>query len=226
MEAIALEVQKRDITGKQVKQIRNQDQVPGVVYGGGSKPRNVAVAYGVFEKFYRKAGDSSLIDLKVGDDSPVKVLVQEVQEDPIYGRYTHIDFRQVNMKEEIETTIELVFEGEAPAVKSKGGILVRNMDTVLVRCLPSALVSEIKIDLSALAEFGDGIRVKDLNIPEGMQIMTDGNDSIVVVNEPISEEELAELDEAPVEDVAAIEAEGEEEEGEEAAASDDTAKAE
>lgn len=217
MEAIALEAQKRDVTGKQVKQLRNQGQVPGVVYGAGSEPRNVAVTYGVFEKLYRNAGDSSLIDLKVGDDEPVKVLVQTIQKDPIYGRYTHIDFRQVDMKQEIETDIELLLEGEAPVVKGKGGILVRNLDKVSVRCLPTALVSNISVDLGSLEDFGQSIRVKDLQVPEGIEILTSENDSIVVVNEPISEEELAKLDETVVEDVAAVESEGEKKEGETAA---------
>lgn len=224
MEAIILEVQKRDITGKQVKQLRNQGQVPAVVYGGGSEPRNAAVAYGVFEKFYRNVGMSSLIDLKVGDDASVKALIQHVQRDPIYGRFVHIDFRQVNMKEEIETAINLVFEGEAPAVKAKGGFLVRNLDAVTVRCLPDALVSEIKVDLGSLEEFGEMIKVKDLQIPEGIRIMTSGDDTIAVVNEPISEEELSKLDEAPVEDVAAVESEEGKKEGETAA--DGDAKAE
>lgn len=224
MEAIILEIQKRDITGKQVKQLRDQGQVPAVVYGGGSEPRNAAVAYGVFEKCYRDVGTSSLIDLKIGDDAPVKVLIQEVQRDPIYGRFVHIDFRQVNMKEEIETDISLVFEGEAPAVKAKGGFLVRNLDSVTVRCLPDALVSEIKVDLGSLEEFGDMIKVKDLQVPERVRIMTSGDDTIAVVNEPISEEELSKLDEAPVEDVAAVESEEEKKEGE--AAADGDAKAE
>lgn len=224
MEAIILEVQKRDITGKKVKRLRAQGQVPAVVYGGGSEPRNAVVAYGVFEKFYRNVGMSSLIDLKVGDDAPVKVLIQYVQRDPIYGRFVHIDFRQVNMKEEIETNIDLVFEGEAPAVKAKGGFLVRNLDSVAVRCLPDALVSEIKIDLGSLEEFGDMIKVKDLQIPEGIRIMTSEDATIAVVNEPISEEELSKLDEAPVEDVTAVGSEEGKKEDEAAADSDTKAE--
>jgi len=209
MEAISLSVQKREVTGKQVAALRRDGLIPGTVYGAGSDPRNVAVVYGTFEKLYRNLSESQLVDLNIGEDEPVKVLVGEVQQDPIAGRFLHIDFRQVNMKEEIETDIELRVEGEAPAVKEKGGFLVTNLDTITVRCLPGDLVDHIAVDLSSLKEFGDTITVADLTAPTGITFVNEPEETVVVVEEPMSEEEIKALDEAVVEDVSAVKTEGE-----------------
>jgi large subunit ribosomal protein L25 len=87
-----------------------------------------------------------------------------------------------------------------------------------IECLPTALVSEIKVDLSQLETFDDVIRVKDLNIPEGIRVLQDQERSIAVVTPPLTEEQLAELEKAPEEAVEEVEVEGKgkEEEGEEA----------
>jgi len=210
MEAYSLSVDKREVTGRQVAALRREGLIPGTVYGAGTEPRNVSVAYGVFEKLYKKLSESSLVDLAVNGDEPVKVLVGEVQQDPIAGKFLHIDFRQVNMKEEIETDIELRFEGEAPAVKEKGGFLVTNLDTLTVRCLPGDLVDAIAVDLSSLKEFDDTITVADITPPAGITFVNEPEEAIGGVEEPMSEEEIKALDEAVVEDVSAVKTEGEE----------------
>lgn len=218
METYALTAQKRATTGKQVSALRGKGIIPACVYGGGSENRNLQLELGVFEKLYRNAGDSSLIDLAVDSETPVKVLVHDVQYDPIYDRITHVDFRQVNMKEKLETDIEVRLIGESPAVKGLGAILVQNKDTVGVRCLPGDLVNHIDIDVSSLKQFDDSIRVKDVVPPPGIEFTDDPEDSIAYAEEPISEEELAKLNEAVVEDVTAVKVEGEEKKAAEAAA--------
>lgn len=210
MESFNLEAQNREITGKQVSQLRRKGIIPAVVYGGGSDSRNISMDFGKFTKLYDEAGDSSLIDLAVGGEKPVKVLVHDVQYDPLYDRITHVDFRQVNMKEELEAEVGLTFIGEASAVKQFGGILVQNMDSVTARCLPSDLVPEIEVDLSTLSELNDTIRVRDIAPPPGMKFMNEPDDVIAVVNEPISEEEFEKLEGEVEEKVGEVEVEGEE----------------
>ena len=110
-----------------------------------------------------EAGRSVLIDLEI-DGEKRKVLIHDFQKHPLTNRFIHIDFYQVKMDEEIEANVEIVFVGEAPAVKELGGVLLKTMDEVLVRCLPADLPKEIKVDLSTLKTFDDRIFVKDLNI--------------------------------------------------------------
>jgi len=218
METLKLEAKTREITGKQTKQIRQAGFIPAVVYGHGVDSRNLAVDYRLFEKVLAEAGESSLVDLVIDGKEAVKVLIQDVQHDPIKGAVTHVDFRQVKMTEKLEADIEFEFVGEPPAVKELGAILVRSMDSVPVRCLPQYLVHSIAVDLSALKTFGDTVKIKDITPPEGMEFLAHADDVIAVVNEPISEEELKELESKPVEDVSAVKVETEEKKAEKAAA--------
>jgi len=217
METLKLEAKIREIKGKQSRQLRLKGVIPAVVYGHGVASRNLSVDYRVFEKTLAKAGESSLIDLAIDGQEPVKVLIQEVQHDPLKGVVTHVDFRQVKMTEKLETDIEFEFTGEAPAVKELGAILVRSMSKITVRCLPQYLVHSIAIDLSPLKAFGNVIKVKNIKPPEGMEFLANPDDVIAVVNEPISEAELKELEAKPVEDVSAVKVETEEKKAEKAA---------
>ncbi|MFC1639067.1 hypothetical protein ACFL26_02235, partial [Patescibacteria group bacterium] len=112
----------------------------------------------------------------------------------------------------IETGITIELLGEAPAVKSHGAIMVRNLDMVQVRCKPGALVESIQVNLERLAEIGDTITVADLEVPEGMEILNGTDEAVVVANAPrvaTEAEEKAEEDAEDAEGKAAA-AEGEE----------------
>lgn len=220
MEALKLEAKKRDIKGKKVKTLRAEGGVPAVVYGKGVASSDLTLDGRVFEKVFNKAGESSLIDLSVEGAAPVKVLVHDVQYDPLKGTIDHVDFRQVNMKEKLEADVILKFVGEAPAVKAQGAILVRNMDTITVRCLPGDLVHEIEVDLSKLANIDDHVNVGALTPPPGIEFMAEPTELIIVAQAPISEEELAALEtaEKPEADVSAVKVATEEKKAERDAA--------
>jgi len=218
MEVLSLEANARKVHGKKVKTLRTAGVVPAVVYGHGVGTRSIQLDGKAFGKVYAKTGASSLVDLTVDGEAPVKVLVHEVQHDPLRDEVTHVDFRQVNMKEKLDTDIVLKFVGEAPAIKTLGGILVRNMDAVSVRCLPGDLVHEIEVDLTGLKNFDDAIRVSDLKVPAGIEVMANPEDMIVIVTEPISEEELAALDTKVAVDVTQVKSVIDEKKAERAAA--------
>lgn len=209
METISLSAKTREIKGKQVKQLRAQDLIPGEIYGNGVPNQSVSIDSREFQKTLSDAGESTLIELSVDGGAVVQVLIGEVQRHPLSGEVRHVDLRQVKMDEKLEAEIELVLVNDAPAVKEKGGILVKSMDTVTAYCLPTALVSSIDVDLSSLKELNDGIRVGDLAAPEGIEFSNDPSELIVMVNEPISQEEFDSLDEAPAGDASEVEVAGE-----------------
>ncbi len=198
------------------KALKRQGLVPAVVYGPKTKPISVAVSANDALKAYQEAGTSHLIDLKLGKKTR-KVLIYDVQFDPITDAIIHMDFYAVRMDQPIRAEIPLEFVGEAPAVKDKGGVLLTEKDSVEVECLPQDLIDEIKVDLGALKEIHDAIKVEDLEVPKTIKILDDKEVVVATVQPPRSEEELAELEETPVEDVEAVEVEKgkEEEEAEE-----------
>lgn len=195
-----LKADLRETTGRKVKTLRTKGVVPAVVYGPGTEPKNVSISANDFLKLYRDAGESTLVDLSVGETDSVKVLIQDVQHDPVRDEVIHVDFRQVRMDEKLETDIELEFVGEAPAVKELGGVLVKSMDSLAVRCLPGDLVSEIEVPLGSLVTFEDKIHVKDVVVPTGIEVLDDPNATVALIEEPRSEDEIKRLDEAPTEE--------------------------
>lgn len=217
METITLEAKKRTVTGKAVSQLREKGLLPAVMYGKGEASLTLEVAEQAFLKAFRVAGESTLIDLII-DGKPNKVLIQEVAHDPLSDKITHADFHKVSLTEKMHAKIPLIFVGDAKAVKGLGGMLIKNVDELEVECLPTALVHEIPVDISKLDNFGDIIHLKDIVVPPGITVMhLHGEDPIVSVAAPRSEEEMKALEEKPVESVDAVEvikkekAEGEEE---------------
>lgn len=205
MSILQLTAEKRTEIGKQVKRLRSAGKIPAVVYGHGVEAASLSVPAIQFQKIWQEAGESTLVDLVIGDASPVKVIINDVQHEPVSGNVTHIDFHQVKMTERIEITVVLNFVNEAPAVKELGGTLVKDRAELDVECLPGDLVKEIDVDLSSLKTFEDVIRVENLTIPKGLEVQQPPEDQIAHVEAPRSEAELAELDSAVEEDVTKVE---------------------
>lgn len=204
MEKVALVAKIRDVFGKKVKQGRKDGLVPAVVYGKDIETSGIWVKELDLTRLLRQSGESTMIELDV-DGKKQNVIIYEIQRDPVKGGYMHVDFFKVRMDEEIETEVELVFIGESPAVKEQGGILVKNMDKVTVKCLPAYLPSEIEVDISVLGTFDDHIIVSDLKVAEQVKIDVDPETVVALVTPPRSAEELEQLEEKVEEDVTKVE---------------------
>jgi large subunit ribosomal protein L25 len=195
--AYVLHAENRELQGKQVKQLRLLGQIPAVCYGHNKQAQPLTVDSREFHQVFRSAGMSSLLDLVVGKHKPVKVLIHDIQEDPVRSTVLHVDFFQVNLKEKLRVTIPLKLVGVADAVDVLGGSLLEVKDEVEVECLPEDLIHEIEVDITPLKTFADTLHIRDLKVPQGIEILTDGDEVIALVNEPRSEAEMEEL-ETPV----------------------------
>lgn len=193
--AFTITVQKR--TPKDTDAVRQNGLIPAIVYGPQIEPVSIALPYRAFASLYEEAGESSLIDCTIeGTVESIKVLIQDVQYDPIKRTMTHADFRQINMNTSMHATIALEFVGQSVAVKELGGTLVTENDEIEVKCLPKDLVSHIDVDLSVLATFDDSIYVKDLSIPAGMTVLDDPEALVAKVTPPLTEEQIKAMEEA------------------------------
>lgn len=200
-----LKCQKREEVGGGVSKLRKAGMIPAVMYGHKIASENLALNYIEFKKVFEKAGENTVIELEIEGNGKANVLVHEVQMDPMTGSISHADLFQVRMDEKIETAIPLEFVGEAPAVKALGGVLVKNMDEVEVSCLPADLPSTIQVDLSMIEDFDVHIKVKDLKVSDKVEIKSDMENVIALVERPRTEEELAALNEKVEADVTKVE---------------------
>ncbi|MDD4901259.1 MAG: 50S ribosomal protein L25 [Patescibacteria group bacterium] len=194
--------------------IRKAGFIPAIMYGASAANKSIKVKKHDFAKAFKVAGEFNLVDLSVGQDKPVKVIVKDVQRDGLTDNVIHIDFYQVDMAKKILTEIPLHFVGESKAVKDLGGTLVKNMDTVKVSCLPGDLVSHIEVDISKLVEFDNFIRLHDLILPQGVELASATNEAVVgVVETKIEVEAPKPVEAAPVEGEAAAQEPGKEAKG-------------
>jgi large subunit ribosomal protein L25 len=204
---ISLNAKVRTLLGRLTNNLRSKDIVPAVVYGPEQKNASIEVASQEFLKVLKEAGESSLIDLMIeGEKTKRQVLVHEIQRNPVTDQIIHIDFFQPSLKQEVEVTVPLVFEGVSFAVKDLGGTLVKNFNEVDVKALPQNLPHEIKVNIELLKNLGDHIMVKDLVIPKGVEIMKKAEEIIVSVAAPQKvEEDLATTVEEDVSKVEKVE---------------------
>ncbi|MFZ2187429.1 MAG: 50S ribosomal protein L25 [Candidatus Moraniibacteriota bacterium] len=205
MTEFTLQVKQREQSSKDLHAMRKGGSIPAIMYGHGTAPQMFWVQYVNFSKLYAKAGESSIVEIAPEKGQKANVIVQDVQLDPLSGRFSHIDFFQVRMDEKLETHVPLEFVGEAPAVREMGGILLKPVEEILVSCLPKDLPHALTVDLSTLKTFEDHIQVKDMQVPAGVEILTEMDTTIALVEAPRTAAEMAALDEKVEGDVTKVE---------------------
>lgn len=205
MEKLLISAEERDLDKEKPKKTRDNGYIPGIVYGPKAENRSIKVKTMEFRSVFKKAGESTLIDLEIGGKTIGKTIISDFQVHPLTGGVIHFDLYQVRMDQKINTKIPVKFQGESPAVKNEGGILSRVHDKLEIRCLPADLIHEIVIDLSELKKLNDIIRVKDLKVSDKIEILTKPEDTVVIVSPPRTEKELEDLAAKVEENVEAVE---------------------
>lgn len=183
-EKLQIGAKHRDLVTTSPKAVRREGFIPAVLYGHNVKSTNLSVPSNEFEKLFRKAGESTLIELTTEDGKVHNVLIQEVQRHFLTTKPIHVDFLQVNMTETLKATVALEFIGESLAVKADGGVLVKVLNEVEVECLPMDLPHNIEVDISAIKNFSDHISVKDLKVSSKVKILTDVDEVVAKVQPP------------------------------------------
>ena len=138
---LTLKTEKREITGKKVQKLRDEGKIPAVMYGQETEPVNLTVEYIPFEKIYEKAGESTLVHLKINSDEEIPVLISQIARNHVSDKIDHIDFYKIKYGQKLTARVELKFIGEPKAVKELGGILVTKMNEIEIECLPKDLIS-------------------------------------------------------------------------------------
>lgn len=205
-----LDVEKREILGKKVKELRREGLIPANIYGKDVKSVAVQLKDKEFEKIFAEVGETGLIDLSF-DSQTRPVLIHNVQYNSISRKPIHADFYQVNLKEKVKTAVPLELVGEAKAVVDKIGILLQQLTEVEVEALPADLPEKIEVNVESLTNIDDQIMVSGLKLPEGVTVLNDPEQTVVRVSELVSkeaEEEAAKEAEAKAAAEAEAETEG------------------
>ncbi|MDI6715534.1 MAG: 50S ribosomal protein L25 [Actinomycetota bacterium] len=204
MEIAELSAVKREVVGKETsKKLRRKGRIPAVIYSNG-KASEIAVNAREFSALaHSKAGTHVIVKLNIeGAKEHPNAIIKEVQKNPIRDEYLHIDFQEIALSEKISTTVPIAIVGEAPGVKA-GGILEHHLGGVELEGLPKDMPANIEVDVSKL-DIGESIHAKDLNIPPGIEMLTDP-DAVVVA---ITASQAARIETGAVEEIAPEAVEG------------------
>lgn len=214
MDKIVITARTRDAFGKKLASSRKSGDLPAIVYGQEKDNEPIFLNAHEFSRVFSQAGQNTIIELKIDQDKSSNVLIQDIARHPVTNDITHADLLRLNMSQSIRAQIPLSFVGESSAVYQLEGTLLTNIEEVEVETLPAKLPSNIEVDISELDDFEKTIHIKDLNIPEGVELLVDPDELVCKVEPPRSQEEIDALDEEIVEEIPAEEgeevAEGEE----------------
>ncbi len=190
MEQIELAVKTREVLGKKVQSLRRQGITPVHLCGHGVDSLTLECDSAQLKRVLAQAGSTRLINLKIDmARQPKKVLVREVQRNPIRGELLHVDFYQVRMEEKVRLEIPIVLVGEAPALKQKGNVLAHELTSLNIECLPDAIPNKIEVDLSSLVGADQAIHVKDIKVASGITILDHPDQLVARVSVPRVKEE-------------------------------------
>lgn len=217
MKRLELEASKRDITGKKVRFLRRQGTIPANIYGHGIDSTPINVDTRSLKYLLAHAGETDLISLKVDDSkNPIKVLMREVQRNPLTDEPLHVDFYQVRMTDKIKADVPLVFIGEAPVLRNvKNSSISHLIDSLHIEALPDDLPHNLEVDVSNIEELDQAIYIKDIPLGHGITLLSDPEQMVVKVIEARKEEVIEVPLEAGVAEEAEVTAEAEAESGEE-----------
>lgn len=195
---LTLTVEKRDMKVKP-EALRESGKIPAVFYGPKEKSTSVTVSTTEFIKVFRKAGESSVIILKEGDNEH-EALIHDLDIHPVTGAPRHADFYVIEKGKKVKVNVPLIFEGVSPAVKDKGAILIKVARDLEIEAAPRELPQDLKVDISALVDFSSTITAKDIKLPAGVTLVSGPDEILASVSE--AKEEVEEV--KPI-DMSAIE---------------------
>lgn len=190
---LILRAEPRDVHGKKVKRLRREGLVPGVVYGPVVEGTvSVSVNRREFERFFQANGHSTIFSI-VWEGGKQPVLIREVQVDPVSRDPLHIDFFAPNMRVVLSQSVPVVLVNAG----HHEGMLQTVLSSVTIEALPADLPHQIDVDVSGLVSIGDFIHARDLVLPAGVSLITDGEELVAsVVAESPEEEEVTGEEEA------------------------------
>ncbi len=204
MKEVALSVVPREGKGKgPARQTRMVGFIPGVIYGPETKPESIKVDNRTFNAAWKTAGGGSVIFSLEKSGKKTKVLIRELQRDPVTNNVIHVDFHAISMSKPIHLSVPVHLVGTPIGVKTEGGILQATMREIEISCLPTDIPEHVEINVENL-HIGDSIHVRDLSIPK-VKILEEPDTTLAVVSAPTV---LKTVEEEAAEAAAAAEAAG------------------
>ena len=191
MELATLSAERRSHLGtKHTRRMRQNGKMPAIIYGHGEKPEAVSIDTHATETLLDH--HSRVVELKI-DGNASHCLIKTVQYDYLGTTPIHLDLIRVDLNERVQVNVEIELRGTAEGTH-EGGVLSQLLNTIEVECLITSIPNALKPSVAHLG-VNDDLLVKDLELPEGVAALTDGDERIAICRVPIVTEETEEGEE-------------------------------
>ena len=234
-DTLSIELETREVTGKAVKHLRANGMVPAVIHDHGKDSVHVQAPYLALYRIYQKAGKHHPVHLVAGTKK-YTALIKSATFEPKKNQLTHVVFNAVNRNQKVEAEVPVkprYAEGNESSPAERNSLIVlEQLSAIEVRAVPDKIPDAVYYDAEKLVNEHDEVTVADLEIPEGVEVVTEPVQRVATVTTPAAiqaaNDAAAGAAEPEVEATEAEQTEGAAEEGGEApgeAASDEEAKA-
>ena len=204
----------------QSRRSRGEGNIPAVVYGLGMEPVSVEIDAREFTNALKtEAGSNVIFNLEIGKEK-YTALAREIQKHVYRNEFLHVDFVQVDLSQTVDADVQVNFTGIPMGVKEEGGVVQTVNSTITITALPTNIPTSLDLDISEL-NVGDNLASADVDLPEGVELANDEDDSILIT---ITIPRAAVEEEEEIEGLEGEEVEGEE--GAEVESSEDTVEEE
>lgn len=176
--SIELKAKKREKTTKGfVNDLRKNGQIPAICYG--KENVSVSVDSAELNKIISTVRQHIIFGLDIEGDKKRNVLIKAFDINPVYKNITHIDFLEVSDDRNVIAKIPLVLTGQSIGAK-RGGVLEHKLHKLAIKCLPDAIPSEIKVDVTNL-DVGDSTYVQDLTLDDKILVLAKPKQAVAAI---------------------------------------------
>lgn len=187
MTAVLQAQERKEFRGSALTRIRQDGNIPAVVYGAKLDSKSIYVSEADFTKIIRKVGRNGVISLELGGNKH-NVVLSDYQADPIKHEVIHVDFLAVDMSKEITANVRINLVGDAPGVKD-GGVMQQSMHELTVTATPDNIPQSVDIDVSNL-QVNETLTIADIQTNSGYTINEGDEEVVASILPPRQEAEI------------------------------------
>ena len=185
MDNLNLSVNKREVTGKKVSELRSNGLTPIHMYGPEIESSPLQCDSKILDSVITDAGTNIPVTVNVdGGEQNNLCFIREVQYHPVTNKVLHVDFMKVQVEKSVRAQVPISVIGTSPAVRTMGGTLLQPLLTLTVEALPLEIPKTITLEAELLVDFETNFYVSDIEVDEGVNVINEASEMVASVVAP------------------------------------------
>ena len=185
MDKLNLSVNKREVTGKKVSDLRSNGLTPIHMYGPEIESSPLQCDSKILDRVITDAGTNIPVTVNVdGGEQDNLCFIREVQYHPVTNKVLHVDFMKVQVGKPVRAQVPISVIGTSPAVRTMGGTLLQPLLTLTVEALPLEIPEVIILQAELLVDFETNFYVNDIEVDEGVNVINEASEMVASVVAP------------------------------------------